>query len=89
MLAVKPRANPHAAANKNGSPKLSPEVTKQLRALAHDLSNSLETILQASYLLGQAQLDANPRRWTQVIDKAAEDAARINREIREILRSQG
>ena len=28
----------------------------KLRALAHDLSNSLETIMQASYLLGQSSL---------------------------------
>ena len=61
---------------------------RHLRSLAHDLSNSIETILQAAYLLGQAKLDANSQKWTQLIDTAAQDAARINREIREILKSQ-
>ncbi len=70
------------------SRKLPDEVTGRLRMLAHDLSNSLETILQAAYLLGQAKLDANSKKWTQLIDAAAQDAARINREIREILRSR-
>lgn len=70
------------------STKLPDDVTHNLRRLAHDLSNSIETILQAAYLLGQAKLDANSKKWAQLIDTAAQDAARINREIREILRSQ-
>ena len=63
------------------------ETVSKLRTLAHDLSNSLETIMQASYLLAQAKLDDNNRKWLDLIDKAAQDAVRINREIREILRS--
>jgi signal transduction histidine kinase len=64
------------------------ETVVKLRNLAHDLSNSIETIMQSSYLLAQAKLDANDRRWIDLIDKAAQDAARINREIREILRTE-
>lgn len=63
------------------------ETVSKLRTLAHDLSNSLETIMQASYLLAQAKLDDNNRKWLDLIDKAAQDAVRINREIREVLRS--
>ena len=63
------------------------ETVMRLRVLAHDLSNSLEAILQASYLLGHARLDADGRRWAQLIDKASQDAARTNREIRKLLRS--
>jgi hypothetical protein len=44
--------------------------------------------MQASYLLAQAQLDDNNKKWLELIDKASQDAARINREIREILRAQ-
>jgi signal transduction histidine kinase len=69
--------------------KIPEDVTVRLRSLAHDLSNSLETILQASYLLGQMKLDPNGKKWAQLIDTATQDAARINREIRDILRSQG
>ena len=67
---------------------MSSEINTKLRALAHDLSNSIETIMQASYLLAQANLDDNSRKWLELIDNATRDAARINREIREILRSQ-
>ena len=58
----------------------------RLRTLAHDLSNSIETVMQASYLLAQAKLDDGNKKWVELIDNAARDAARINREIREILR---
>ena len=34
-----------------------PDEVAHLRALAHDLSNSLEAILQAAYLLSQGKLD--------------------------------
>ena len=67
--------------------KLQRETVTKLRTLAHDLSNSIETIMQASYLLGQAELDDNNRKWLELVDTAAQDAARINREIREILRT--
>ena len=70
------------------SQNLQSETVNQLRALAHDLSNSIETIMQASYLLAQAKLEADNRRWLDLIDKAVQDAARLSREIREILRAQ-
>ena len=69
------------------SAKLPQETTRHLRTLAHDLSNALETILQAAYLLNQSTLDGSGRKWAQLIDTAAQDAARINREIREILKT--
>jgi signal transduction histidine kinase len=71
-----------------GTPRIPLTISKHLRSLAHDLSNSIETIMQASYLLGQAKLDDTNKKWVELIDNASRDAARINREIREILRSQ-
>lgn len=68
--------------------KLPNETVAKLRTLSHDLSNYIETIMQASYLLAQAKLDENNAKWLGLIDKASQDAARINREIREILRAQ-
>lgn len=68
--------------------KLQSETVTRLRTLAHDLSNSIETVMQAAYLLAQAKLDDNNTKWLGLIDKASQDAAKINREIREILRSQ-
>ena len=64
------------------------ETTTKLRSLAHDLSNSIETIMQASYLLAQGKLDDPNKKWLELIENAAQDAARINREIRDVLRSQ-
>jgi len=40
--------------------KIPPEIARELRALAHDLSNSLETILQAAYLVSQSEPPENP-----------------------------
>jgi hypothetical protein len=68
--------------------KMPAEVNKQLRSLAHDLSNSIETVMQATYLLSQSKLDDTSKKWAELIDTAIRDAARINREIREILRAQ-
>ena len=70
------------------SKKLQNETVTKLRALSHDLSNYIETIMQASYLLAQAKLDDNGKKWLELVDKASQDAARVNREIREILRAQ-
>jgi len=70
------------------SSKLPADVVANLRMLAHDLSNSLETILQASYLLGEVEIDGNRKKWARMIEAASRQAAAINREIREILKSQ-
>jgi hypothetical protein len=69
------------------SPKIPPEINTKLRTLAHDLSNAIETVMQAGYLLGQAKLDEDTKKWVGLIDNASRDAARINREIRDILRT--
>ena len=68
--------------------KIAPELNTRLRALAHDLSNSIETIMQASYLLGQAELKEADKKWLGMVENASRDAARISREMREILRAQ-
>jgi signal transduction histidine kinase len=77
---MSPKREPGSNAN------LESEVTR-LRSLAHDLSNSLEAILQAAYLLGQSKLEGDSRRWLELIDSSSQEAARINREIRKSLRA--
>ncbi|HJX82774.1 MAG TPA: hypothetical protein VJ723_00365 [Candidatus Angelobacter sp.] len=69
------------------APKVAADVSIKLRALAHELSNSLEAVMQASYLLGQTNVDEPSHQWIQLLDQASREAARINREIREVLRS--
>jgi hypothetical protein len=77
-----PEPDPDSAA------KIPIPTVKHLRTLAHDLSNSIETIMQACYLLSQAEMKDSDKRWLELIDHAVHDSARINREIREVLRSQ-
>ncbi|MFY9844925.1 MAG: hypothetical protein WA718_14385 [Terriglobales bacterium] len=72
----------------NASDKIPGELARELRALAHDLSNALETIVQATYLLSQAGPPENTRRWVELIDQASQDAVKINQKLRELLRSQ-
>jgi signal transduction histidine kinase len=70
------------------APKIPLPISKELRTLAHDLSNSIETIMQATYLLNQVKIDDADRKWLNLIDQATREAANINRQIRELLRSQ-
>lgn len=70
------------------SVKIPQEISKELRTLAHDLSNSIETIMQACYLLNQSKLDDTSKKWAEMIDTGARDAAKINRDIRDILRTR-
>lgn len=66
--------------------KLADETIANLRTLAHELSNAIENVMQASYLLSQSKPDEQNARWIKLINSATAEAARINREIREILR---
>jgi hypothetical protein len=44
--------------------------------------------MQATYLLSQVKLDETNKKWLDLIDQATRDAAKINREIRDVLRSR-
>lgn len=77
-----------AGAQMEPSKKLNSDVIASLRKLAHDLSNSIETVIQASYLLNQTKLEGHSKKWARMIESAASEAAHINRGIREVLRSQ-
>ena len=66
--------------------KIPAEIARELRTLAHDLSNALETIVQATYLITQAGPPEQSRRWVQLIDQASQEAVRINSKLREIMR---
>ncbi len=82
---------PEPAPEQNLTPghAITPELRTQLRALSHDLANSLETIMQVGYLLSQGDLDETSKKWVSLIDTAIRHSAKINKEIRDILRAQG
>lgn len=65
-----------------------PEIARALRHLTHDLSNALETIVQACYLLNQTDLPQSSRRWLEMMEQASQDAVSVNRQLREILRQR-
>ena len=70
------------------TPNLSPIPTEQaaeIRRLSHDLSNALEIIVQASYLLGTVSQDASAKQWAQLLDSGVVQAAEVNRVLREYI----
>ena len=68
--------------------KIPAEIALELRSLVHDLSNSLESIVQASYLVSKSDLPQESRRWVEMLDQASQEAVRLNRKLREILRTK-
>jgi hypothetical protein len=72
---------------RNTSDRIPAELAKELRMLAHDLSNALETVVQATYLISQAGPPENLARWVKMIDQASQEAVKNNQKLREILRS--
>jgi len=59
---------------------------KEIRRLSHDLSNALEIILQTSFLLGTVPLDEDAKKWRGMLDNGVQQAAEINRSLREYIR---
>jgi hypothetical protein len=62
------------------------EQALEIRRLAHDLSNALEIIMQANYLLGTALIDTTAKEWQKLLDQGVQQAASINRDLREYIR---
>jgi hypothetical protein len=74
------------------SPATSPhsipeEQAKEIRRLAHDLSNALEIVLQTSFLLGTVHLDDDAKKWRTMLDNGVQQAAEINKSLREYIRA--
>jgi hypothetical protein len=66
-----------------GSASIPLEQAEKIRVLSHDLSNALEIIIQTSYLIGLLPLDENGRQWRQMLDQGVQQAAKINRDLRD------
>jgi hypothetical protein len=63
------------------------EQATEIRRLTHDLSNALEIIVQANYLLGTAAMDAPAKEWQKLLDQGVRQAASVNRDLREYIRA--
>jgi hypothetical protein len=68
-------------------PKSIPEQqAKEIRRLSHDLSNALEVVLQTSFLLGTVPLDDDAKKWRTMLENGVQQAADLNRQLREYVR---
>jgi hypothetical protein len=68
-------------------PKAIPEQqAKEIRRLSHDLSNALEVVLQTSFLLGTVPLDDDAKKWRTMLENGVQQAADLNRQLREYVR---
>ncbi len=61
------------------------DQAKEIRRLSHDLSNALEIIVQANYLLNAMSHDEAAKQWMQLLDNGVSQAAEINRSLREYI----
>jgi hypothetical protein len=68
------------------SQQIPEDLALEIRRLAHDLSNSLEIIVQTSYLLSMAELKGPASDWLRMLDSGVAKALNINLELREYIK---
>lgn len=73
------------SSNETAKPLIPSEQAREIRRLAHDLSNALEIIVQANYLLGAISHDESAKQWIQLLDNGVSQAAGINRSLRDYI----
>lgn len=62
------------------------ELALEIRRIAHDLSNSLEIIVQTSYLLSMAELKEPATEWLRMLDSGVSKALDLNLQLREYVK---
>jgi hypothetical protein len=62
------------------------DQAREIRRLSHDLSNALEIVLQTSFLLGTVPLDEDAQKWRTMLDNGVQQAAEINKKLRDYVR---
>ena len=68
------------------SQQIPEDLAIEIRRLAHDLSNSLEIIVQTSYLLSMAELKEPATDWLRMLDSGVSKALDINIELRDYIK---
>jgi hypothetical protein len=63
-----------------------PELSTEIRRLMHDLSNALEIVLQAGYLLTTADTEEPVKGWIGLLDGGAQQALKIHQQLRDYIR---
>jgi hypothetical protein len=67
-------------------PIIPPEISEEIRRLMHDLSNALEIVLQAGYLLTSADTEEPVKEWIGLLDGGAQQALKVHQQLREYIR---
>lgn len=62
------------------------QLAKEIRRLAHDLSNALEIVVQTSYLLGTIGMKEPAAEWLRMLDGGVTKALDINGTLRSYIR---
>ena len=75
----------HHPAPASPAQTLTENDAKEMRRLLHDMNNSLEIILQATYLMGTVELDDTGRQWLQLLEKGVDQTASLNRQFRDLV----
>lgn len=70
-----------------GTASIPAEISAEIRRLMHDLSNALEIILQAGYLLTTTETEGPVKEWIGLLDDGAQQALGIHRQLREYIRA--
>ncbi len=68
------------------SARIPEEVAIEIRRIAHELSNSLEVIVQTSYLLSLAELKEPAAEWLRMLDTGVSKALEQNSSLREYIK---
>ena len=63
------------------------DLALEIRRIAHELSNSLEVIVQTSYLLSMAELKEPAAEWLRMLDAGVTKALDQNLELREFIKA--
>ncbi len=63
------------------------ELAIEIRRIAHDLSNSLEIIVQTSYLLSLAELKEPATEWLKMLEGGVTKALELNLQLREYVKA--
>ncbi len=62
------------------------DLAREIRRIAHDLSNSLEIIVQTSYLLSMADLKDPAAEWLRMLDSGVAKALDLNLQLRDYIK---
>ncbi|MBE7158749.1 MAG: hypothetical protein INR62_10000 [Rhodospirillales bacterium] len=67
--------------------KIPEELALEIRRIAHELANSLEVIVQTSYLLGMAELKEPAAEWLRMLDSGVNKALELNSNLRDYVKA--